>query len=223
MNVFGSRPRRLETLAERDVLLELVGRRQVVLAEELEDHVVVDAGEILGRQRPVAVRAGEAVGVDLPARSRVLRLRLDDRDVGVTVRAVGRRAPEQEQVLGQAEAHLRPVLALLGPAEAIGLVVLPDDVGDDRLHPEEREAVPGVVGDRLGVERLDRLEAEPGHSARHDPVLDVDRGDPAGLEYSEELGRQEVHLRPEVGVVVGVAEVVVGRACTRTASRTGCW
>ena len=68
-----------------------------------------------------------------------------------------------------------------------------------------------VVADRLGVERLHRLEAEPGQAAGRDPVLDVDRSDPAGREHPEQLGGEEVHLRPEMGVVLGVPEVVVGR------------
>ena len=77
-----------------------------------------------------------------------------------------------------------------------------------------RKAKPwrGEVRDRLGVERLDGLEAEPGHAAGHDPVLDVDRGDPPGLEHAQQLGRQDSpSARQKCVVVVGVAEVVVAR------------
>jgi hypothetical protein len=71
--------------------------------------------------------------------------------------------------------------------------------------------VAGVVLDRLGVERVQRPEPEPVEAAGHDPVLDVDRGDAAGLQHAHELGRQEVHLLPERRVVLVVAEVVERR------------
>jgi hypothetical protein len=102
-------------------------------------------------------------------------------------------------------------LHVLGPAEAIGLVVLPHHVGDDGDHAHVGEAVRQVVERRLHVERVDRRHALAGHAAEQDAVLDVDRGDPAGLEHPHQLGRQEIQLAEEVIVAVGVAEVVVAR------------
>jgi hypothetical protein len=131
--------------------------------------------------------------------------------VGVAVARVRRRLPEEEHVLRHPDAHARAVLALLRPAEPIGLVVLAHDVGDDRDHPEVGEAVALVVEDRVGVERARRLEPEAVHPARPDPVLHVHRHHAARLEHAEQLRRQEVHLPPEVRVVVGVPEVVVAR------------
>ena len=66
---------------------------------------------------------------------------------------------------------------------------------------QQREAVPHVVLDRLGMERLERLESEAGQAARRDPVLDMDAGDPARLQHAEQLRREVVHLLPEVAVV----------------------
>src|SRR5689334_1392210 len=70
---------------------------------------------------------GDAVGAETK------RLVFHHRIVGVAIAQISGRLAEIEKVLGQAAAHARAVLALLSPPEAIGLVVLPYDVGDDRL------------------------------------------------------------------------------------------
>jgi hypothetical protein len=57
-----------------------------------------------------------------------------------------------------------------------------------------------------------RLEAEAVDAAGGDPVLDVHHADAPWLEHAQKLGREEVHLPPEMRVVVGVPEVVVARA-----------
>ena len=65
--------------------------------------------------------------------------------------------------------------------------------------------------DALRVERVDRWHALSRHRAEQDPVLDVDAGEPAGLERAQQLRRQEIHLREEMRVVVRVPEVVIAR------------
>jgi hypothetical protein len=69
---------------------------------------------------------------------------------------------------------------LLGPAEAIGLVILAHHVGADGLAAEEGEAVPDEVRHALIRERRDGLEAEAVDAARHDAILDVDGCHAAG-------------------------------------------
>jgi hypothetical protein len=95
--------------------------------------------------------------------------------------------------------------------EAVCLVVLAHDVGDDRLHAEKREAVPRVVLDATSVERIHRLKAEARHAARHDAILHMDGGDASWLQHAQQRGREEIHLLEEVRVRVGVPEVRVVR------------
>ena len=51
--------------------------------------------------------------------------------------------------------------------------------------------------------------AGAGDRPEQDAVLDVAAVDPPGPQHPQQLGCEVVHLLPEVGVVVGVTEVVV--------------
>jgi hypothetical protein len=121
------------------------------------------------------------VCVDLPSADGVIILRFDHRFVGVRVLGIRRRFSKQQQILGHSAAHLRSVLALLGPAKAIGLIVLANDVGHDRLHSHIAKAVLRIMLDAFRMKRINDLEAETGHSGWNNAVFDVDRGDTSGL------------------------------------------
>lgn len=100
-----------------------------------------NAGKILGREQTVAGAAHESVRIDLPAATGVGLLFLDHRIVGIAVARVRGWLAEQEEIFRHSGAHAAAVLALLRPAEAIGLVVLPHYVRHDGLARKESEAV----------------------------------------------------------------------------------
>ena len=70
----------------------------------------------------------------------------------------------------------------------------------------------GVVAYAIAVERIHRLTTHSAQSHRHDAVFDMDDSHPAGLEHSEEVWREEIHLLEKLLVAFRVAEVgVIGR------------
>ncbi|MCY1352108.1 hypothetical protein D9M69_383920 [compost metagenome] len=63
----------------------------------------------------------------------------------------------------------------------------------------------------LHVKWADRGSAGAGNVAEQDPVLHVAAVQAARFEHAQQLRGEEIHLLPEVVVVLGVAEVVVAR------------
>ena len=116
---------------------------------------------------------------------------------------------EEEDVFGRTDTHLGAVLEHLGVAEPVVPVVLGDDIGVDGDHAAIIEAVFETMEDGLGMEWRHRRQAGTGDVAKEDAVLDVAGVDMSWLQDPEQFRGQEIHLTPEMGVVVGVAEVVV--------------
>ena len=114
--------------------------------------------------------------INLPARAGVVSLRLDDRKIRVGARGIGAGLAKQQQIFRHATAHLGGVLALLSPAQPVGLIVIAHYVGDDGLHAHIGKAVAGVVLNAPDMKGIDSLEAEASHAAGNDAVLDVDDG-----------------------------------------------
>jgi hypothetical protein len=144
MKVTGNRPS-ASSLAQRDVMLEVIDLGARVLAEHLEDLLVLHALQVVNAEQPVAARSHVAVRIHLPARARVLLFVFYDREVGVTVRRVSGRLAEEQQIFRHAGAHARAVFALLSPTQPIGLIVFAHHVGHDGFAPEEGEAVLGEI------------------------------------------------------------------------------
>src|SRR5690606_35558450 len=143
-------------LADADVELVVVDVGQAVLGEGLGQLVRAQGGQLLGGQLAVAAGAPEGVGVDLPLGAGVLGLVLAHRLVGVALGTIGLWLAQQQDVLGGADAHLGAVLALLGPTQAVGLVVLAHYVGDNGDHAYVVEAVLAGVESGLHVEGAHR-------------------------------------------------------------------
>src|SRR3990167_7205521 len=108
-----------------------------------------------------------------------------DRLVSVSVAPIRRRLAKEQHVLRHATSHPRSVFALLGPAKPIRLVVLANNVRDDRFHAEKREAMPLVMCDRFRMKRVERLKSEARQATWYDPVFDVATEHSAGLHHAE--------------------------------------
>ena len=122
----------------------------------------------------------------------------DYRNVGIGISAVSGRLAKDEQIFRHTYPHLRAVFALLGPAEAVGLIVFPDNICYDSLHAHVGKAVLGVMPDTVAVERIDRLTAHAAQSHRNNAVFDMDNRHAPGLERSVKIRCEVVHLLKEL-------------------------
>ena len=183
------RASRFERLADGDVLLVVVHGCQAVIGEGLRQLVRPERGQFFRRQQSIAARPPERMRIDLPAGAGVLGLALDHWHVGIPAPAVGLRLAQQQDVFRRSDAHLRAVLALLGPSEPVGLVVLAHDIGNDRDHAHVIKAVLLAVEYRLGMERADGRSASAGDVAEQDAVLDVTGVDAPRPENPQQIRR----------------------------------
>ena len=147
--------------------------------------------------------------VDLPLCTGVFLFGLGDRLVGVGLRTICRQLPEQQNILRTAHAHLRAVLALLRPAEAVCLIVLPDHISHDGNHAEVGKAVLHIVLNTLGMERLHGRHTVTCGVSEQDAVLDMAGKYPARFENPKQLRAQIVHLIEEPVRALIVTEVVI--------------
>ena len=141
--------------------------------------------------------AGAAVSVGVVPSPRLLVppfLFLDNRNVGIGIGSISGRFPEYEKILRHTHAHLRAVFALLSPAEAVGLIVFPDHIGNDCFHAHVGKAVFGIVPDTVAVERIDRLTTHAAQTHGNDAVFDMDYRHTARLQHSVQIGGEIVHL-----------------------------
>ena len=132
---------------------------------------------------------------------------LDNRDIRIGVGAVGCRFAEDEKILRHTDTHLGAVLTLLRPSEAVGLIVLSDHIGYDSFHTHVGKSVSGVMGYAIAVEWINRLTPHTAKAHRHYAVFDMDYGHAARLEYSEQIGGEEIHLLEKLLITLRVAEV----------------
>ena len=204
----GQRAFGVQAFADAHVLLIVVNVRQAGLGEIAGQHIGREERHLLGGHQAIAAAAPESVRVYLPAGPAVVFLALADWRVGIAAAAVALRFAEQQDVFGAAHAHLGAVLALFAPAQAIGLVVLAHHVRHHGDHAHVVESVPDAVKDGLGVEGADGGRSRAGDVAKQDTVLDVAGVYPARLQHAQQFRSKEVHLRPKVGIVVGMPEVV---------------
>ena len=166
-------------------------------------------GQFLAGEQPVAAASPIPVGIQLPPGPGVLLLALLHRDVGIGFGPVGGQLAEEEEVFGAAHPHLGTVLALLTPAQTIGLVVLPHHIGDDGHHAEVLEPVGHVVLDAEGVKGLDGGHPGAGGASKQDPVFHMDRQHPPRPQDPQQLRGEKIHLVKKTGGVLVVAEIVV--------------
>ena len=79
---------------------------------------------------------------------------------------VGGQFAEQQDVFRAAYAHFGAVLTLLGPAQAVGLVIFPHHIGNNGNHAKVGKAVADEVRDAIRVERLNRRHPHAGDVAK---------------------------------------------------------
>ena len=205
----GQPPLPVHLLGQGDMVLVGVDALPAVLPVHLLHLRCGHAGQLLFGHQPVAAGAPEAVGVDLPLGPGVFLLALDHGFIGIGRRRVRGQLPKQQDVFRTADAHLAAVLALFAPAQAVGLIVLPNHVCDDGDHAEVLEAVAHGVLDGHGVEGLHRRHARARGVSEEHAVLDVAGVHPPRLQHSQQVGRQIVHLPEKIVVVLVHAEVHV--------------
>ena len=111
--------------------------------------------------------------INLPPSARIVRLALFDGRIRVCFGSIRRELAEQQDVLRTPDPHLAAVLALLRPAEAIGLIVLAHHVGHDRDHAEILKSVPHVVLNAERMERFDGRHARSRRIAEQNAVFDM--------------------------------------------------
>ena len=119
--------------------------------------------------------------VKLPLSARVVCFCLDHRLVRVGGALVCRQLTEQQDIFGTAYSHFASVLALFCPAEAVGLIVLPYNVGGNNDPAHVTEPVLYEVHDRHIAEGIHGRHSVARSVTEKNSVLDVNTGESARL------------------------------------------
>ena len=94
------------------------------------------------------------MGIDLPTGQRVFALVLRDRLVGISAGGIGRQLAKKQYIFRASDSHLGTILAHLGIAQTVGLIVFPHHVGIDRNASHISEAMLHVMKYSHFVERV---------------------------------------------------------------------
>ena len=119
------------------------------------------------------------MSVELPARAGVVFLRFRNRRIGIGIRSVGRELPKEQDIFRRSDTHLGAVFCVFRPPQPIGLVVLPDHIGNYRDSPAANQALAFQMIGTFIRESVDRIHPESGDAAIPDTVFGVDAIHPA--------------------------------------------
>ena len=118
------------------------------------------------------------MGIDLPTGQRVFALVLLNRLVGISAGGIGRQLAKKQYIFRASDSHLGTILAHLGIAQTVGLIVFPHHVSIDRNASHISEAMLHVMKYSHFAERVNSWHTVPRGVAEQNTIFHMDAGQP---------------------------------------------